>query len=70
MNTLHLPAHHAPVSLPRRLSLHVLLETLEAWSNRISGRRELAGLTDSELKDIGLTRMDARMEAEKPFWQA
>jgi uncharacterized protein YjiS (DUF1127 family) len=70
MNTLRLPAHDAPILLSRRYALRALLETLDAWSSRVSGRRELAGLSDVELKDIGLTRMDARMEAEKPFWQA
>jgi uncharacterized protein YjiS (DUF1127 family) len=32
-------------------------------------RRELADLTDEQLEDIGLTRKEARLEAEKPFWE-
>ena len=36
------------------------------WLHRIESRRELASLGDRELRDIGLTRVDALGEAEKP----
>ena len=32
-------------------------------------RRALMRLTDRELKDIGLSRVDALQEASKPFWK-
>jgi uncharacterized protein YjiS (DUF1127 family) len=32
-------------------------------------RRQLAELNDYMLRDIGLTRLDAWTEAEKPFWR-
>jgi uncharacterized protein YjiS (DUF1127 family) len=32
-------------------------------------RRELASLTDDQMKDIGLKRSDVLVEIEKPFWQ-
>lgn len=39
------------------------------WLRRIEGRRELAGLCDRALRDIGITRVDAMREADKPFWR-
>jgi len=31
-------------------------------------RRELLGLSDAMLKDIGISRADAQREANRPFW--
>jgi uncharacterized protein YjiS (DUF1127 family) len=44
-------------------------ETLSEWRRRSISRRELAALSDLELKDIGYP---ATTEAEKakPFWRA
>jgi uncharacterized protein YjiS (DUF1127 family) len=42
---------------------------LGEWRQRARSRRELAGLDDRELWDMGLTRMDAGKEIDKPFWQ-
>ena len=42
---------------------------LARWIERARQRRALAGLTDHELRDIGITRVDAAREAEKPFWR-
>lgn len=39
------------------------------WSDRARDRHQLGGLTDSELKDIGLSRADVTMETSKPFWR-
>lgn len=33
-----------------------------------SERRRLSELSDAQLRDIGLTRDQARAEAERPFW--
>jgi uncharacterized protein YjiS (DUF1127 family) len=40
------------------------------WRRRIRSRDELMGLSDRSLRDIGLSRCDAAMEAGKPFWSA
>lgn len=53
--------------LPQWRELRALL--IE-WRQRARSRRELAILDDRELWDMGLTRMDANNEAEKPFWEA
>ena len=38
------------------------------WIQLSRQRRELAGLSDAILKDIGLSRADALREAARPFW--
>lgn len=45
-----------------------LVETLQMWHSRISERRQLLGLDDRMLKDIGVSRADAEAEASKPFY--
>ncbi|NIR29969.1 MAG: DUF1127 domain-containing protein [Gammaproteobacteria bacterium] len=41
---------------------------LELWATRARTRRELSELDARMLRDIGVTRAQARREAEKPFW--
>jgi len=41
---------------------------LTSWIERARQRNALAGLDDHQLRDIGVTRLDAVREAEKPFW--
>jgi uncharacterized protein YjiS (DUF1127 family) len=36
---------------------------------RARQRNALVSLSDHELRDIGITRVDAAREAEKPFWK-
>ena len=40
------------------------------WHRRARSRRELEGLSDATLRDIGITRCDAHREMNKPFWMA
>ena len=37
---------------------------------RARQRRDLAALSDHNLRDIGLTRVDVEIETGKPFWRA
>ncbi len=46
---------------PKRLSLLSLISLARS-------RRELSGLSDAQLKDIGITPQDAHSEAHRPFW--
>jgi uncharacterized protein YjiS (DUF1127 family) len=39
------------------------------WRQLSRSRRELMGLSDTILRDIGISRCDAVSEASKPFWQ-
>lgn len=38
------------------------------WRQIAQQRRELRGLSDEILKDIGISRSDADYEANRPFW--
>jgi len=50
-------------------TLGQLLRTLKVWNERAASRRALRALEDRELKDIGLSRIEALQEAAKPFWR-
>jgi uncharacterized protein YjiS (DUF1127 family) len=39
------------------------------WIERTRQRDALAALDDHSLRDIGITRVEATREAEKPFWK-
>jgi uncharacterized protein YjiS (DUF1127 family) len=39
------------------------------WRDRAKKRRQLAAMRERDLKDIGLTRLDAAREVRKPFWR-
>jgi uncharacterized protein YjiS (DUF1127 family) len=40
------------------------------WHERARQRHALAQLSDEHLRDIGISRSDARREACQPFWRA
>jgi uncharacterized protein YjiS (DUF1127 family) len=58
------PLHSTVPPLPVRL-----WETVQIWRQRVRDRRSLAGLSDYELNDIGITRADRFHELSKPFWR-
>ena len=43
-------------------------EAVLIWAERARQRRQLAGLNDYMLRDIGLTRAYVAGETGKPFW--
>ena len=47
-----------------------VIEAPIAWLERMRERRQLAGLNDDMLKDIGASRADVEHVVEKPFWRA
>ena len=49
-------------------TLRGLSSLLRLWCERSRERHQLALLTDRELHDLGLTRIDAQQETRKPFW--
>ena len=49
--------------------LILIFDTGAAWMERSRQRRTLANLSDYMLRDIGVSRVDAWREAEKPFWR-
>jgi uncharacterized protein YjiS (DUF1127 family) len=54
----------------KRTAFAAFVARLRRWHGRARERRFLARLDDLALKDIGITRGDARRECAKPFWRA
>ncbi|MCJ7960382.1 MAG: DUF1127 domain-containing protein [Pseudomonas sp.] len=50
------------------LSLRALWRKVARWHTLAKERRMLAGLSDSALHDLGLSRADVKHEAIRPFW--
>ena len=46
----------------------VLFGRWRAWRRRLQTRQALRHLRDEQLRDIGLSRAQARTEVERPFW--
>lgn len=46
-----------------------LVRSVGVWRDRAEKRRQLYAMTARDLKDIGISRVDARREAKKPFWR-
>ncbi len=46
-----------------------LAELLTVWESRARERRYLGEMPDRMLRDLGISRSDARRESEKPFWR-
>jgi uncharacterized protein YjiS (DUF1127 family) len=46
-----------------------LRATLRRWRRRARDRAELALFDERSLRDIGLSRAQARYEITKPFWR-
>ena len=55
-------------ALRRRLSQ--IAQAFLAWYDRARERRALMELSDHMLRDIGISRADARREAARPFWRS
>jgi uncharacterized protein YjiS (DUF1127 family) len=61
---LHYVGKAQPISRLQNLNALILL-----WINRYRQRKLLSSLEDHVLKDIGVTRIDALKESNKPFWK-
>ncbi|HEX6141103.1 MAG TPA: DUF1127 domain-containing protein [Geminicoccaceae bacterium] len=61
---------HFPAPLAAERRLQVWFERLLLWDERHRARRRLLAMDERGLKDLGITRADARAEADKPFWRA
>ena len=46
------------------------VDVILTWRERTQTRRQLMLLDDRLLRDIGINRVQAQSEAEKPFWRA
>ncbi len=45
------------------------IEGLLTWQQRAADRALPAAMSDRALRDVGLTRSDVLVEADKPFWR-
>jgi uncharacterized protein YjiS (DUF1127 family) len=50
-------------------ALAAAVDTIATWRERARMRRHLLLLDDRLLRDIGIDRLLAQSEAEKPFWR-
>ncbi len=48
----------------------LVYRTLRAWTDRAKARRQLAQMSERQIKDLGATRGDAVREINKRFWEA
>jgi uncharacterized protein YjiS (DUF1127 family) len=62
--------HEIRTSNVRMPFLHRFSALLGQWRRRLRDRNALAAMCARSLRDIGLTRHDAELEARKPFWRA
>jgi uncharacterized protein YjiS (DUF1127 family) len=46
-----------------------VITRISTWRARVRLRRQLALLSDRELRDIGICRSEIAHEASKPFWR-
>ncbi len=75
MTSFTLPHAAAPLRAAGRqagfaAALERLFATLLDWHRRAVERRQLLGLDERQLQDIGISRYDAVHEGDKPFWRA
>ena len=70
-STLQATRPQSAASIPSPIqALSRLASVLAAWQRRHAERRRLATLSNELLRDIGISRADALVEAGKPFWKA
>lgn len=60
---------HQPSLLLAASRAGALFTAVLEWQERHRSRRDLMRLSDYQLKDIGLSRLDAEEEYSKPFWR-
>jgi uncharacterized protein YjiS (DUF1127 family) len=48
---------------------HQGAQLIALWRRRAQERQALAAMGERDLRDIGLTSLDALHEARKPFWR-
>ena len=44
-------------------------KTVNTWRQRSRTRNQLASISSHSLQDIGISRIDAMIESDKPFWE-
>lgn len=52
-----------------RSGFNKLKSVLDQWNQNLVTRRQLRELDDNQLRDIGIDRVTAQRESNKPFWK-
>ena len=47
-----------------------IYKTVNTWRHRSKTRALLSGVSAHTLRDIGISKTDAMIESNKPFWEA
>jgi uncharacterized protein YjiS (DUF1127 family) len=58
-----------PLRVRRKSWWHQGARLIALWHRRAQERQELTAMDERDLRDIGLSRLDALREANKPFWR-
>jgi len=69
LSNLTLREGAAATPRPRLQPLRAIAQTLADWQARHEHRKQLRGMPDYLLQDIGLSADDVTEESAKPFWQ-
>ncbi len=69
MSTLTL-SHRRYTDRPWQPTTGYLVMLLNTWYQRSRQRRQLAELSEAQLRDIAISPAQALAESAKPFWQA
>jgi uncharacterized protein YjiS (DUF1127 family) len=51
-------------------AIEIVVASVRVWRERRRTRRQLAAMSERELKDIGIYWSDIASELGKPFWRA
>jgi uncharacterized protein YjiS (DUF1127 family) len=65
LKTSHLPANR---STSLAALFRIYWQRVSRWHALYRQRQQLAALSDEMLKDLGLSRVDIEVEANRPFW--
>ena len=49
--------------------IEVIVQTIKAWHQRAKARRQLAQISERDLRDAGLSSLMVDYEVQQPFWR-
>lgn len=57
------------LDVTRRSDIPAILRIFRTWCQKWQQRQDLKNLNDHLLRDIGITKEQARRESARPFWE-
>ncbi len=49
--------------------IETIVQTIRAWHQRAKARRQLAQISERDLRDAGLSSVMVDFEVQQPFWR-